>query len=213
MKCSFVGMGIPRIRKTGMVKGNRWEDHYARRARDEKWLARSVYKLQEIDKKFKLIRRGDHILDLGCYPGSWSQYGIKMVGPAGDVVGVDLHTPERVVSSNFRFIRADILKLDPDWLSREIGVRDVVLSDLAPQTSGIKMVDTARSLELLEKAFHIALRVLKRQGHFLGKVFEGEDLNDLKRVFSEHFDPVRLIRPSAVRKGSREVYLLGWNFS
>lgn len=205
--------GFPASDRRDMVKGNRWEDHYTRRARDEKWLARSVYKLQEIDKKFKLIRRGDHILDLGCYPGSWSQYGIKIVGLEGDVVGVDLHAPERLVFSNFRFIRADILKLDPDWLSQEIGGRDIVLSDLAPQTSGIKMVDTARSFELTEKAFHIALRVLKKQGHFLGKVFEGEDLKNLKRVFSEHFDPVRLIRPSAVRKGSREVYLLGENFS
>ena len=78
-----------------MIKGDRWDDHYARRARDEKWLARSVYKLKEIDRRFKLIRQGYRLLDLGCYPGSWSQYCIKRIGPKGEVVGMDLKSPDR----------------------------------------------------------------------------------------------------------------------
>ena len=83
------------------MKANRWDDHLTRQARDEKWLARSVYKLQEIDNKYKLIGKGDRLLDLGCYPGSWSQYGIKKVGLEGDVVGIDLKRPNRLFYPNF----------------------------------------------------------------------------------------------------------------
>ncbi len=192
-----------------MVKGNRWEDHFSRRARDEKWLARSVYKLEEIDKKFKLIRQGHRLLDLGCYPGSWSQYGIKRIGKKGDVVGVDLKEPDRLSAPNFRFINADVLTLDIDWLTKKIGPRDAVISDLAPQTTGIKITDTSHSVELARKALAISLAVLQEKGHFLCKVFEGEDIRSFRNEFAGHFDQVRLIRPSAVRRGSREVYLLG----
>ena len=87
------------------MKESKWDDHYARRARSEKWLARSVYKLQEIDKKFKLIHRGDKLLDLGCYPGSWSQYGIKKVGPKGEVIGIDLTRADRLLSPNLDSFR------------------------------------------------------------------------------------------------------------
>jgi len=192
-----------------MIKGDRWDDHYARRARNEKWLARSVYKLKEIDRRYNLIRQGYRLLDLGCYPGSWSQYCTKRVGPKGEVVGMDLKSPDRFSASNFRFIKADVSTLDPEWLAEEIGPRDAVLSDLAPQTTGVRVADTGRSMELAEKALGIALAVLRKKGHFLCKVFEGEDLKSLRGEFSESFDQIRLIRPSAVRKGSREVYLLG----
>ncbi|MBW1766370.1 MAG: RlmE family RNA methyltransferase [Deltaproteobacteria bacterium] len=192
-----------------MVRWNRWEDHYTRRARDEKWPARSVYKLEEIDRRFKLIRQGNHLLDLGCYPGSWSQYSIKRVGPRGEVVGVDLKGPDNPLSPNFRFIRADVFTLDPGWLAREIGPRDTVISDLAPQTTGIRGVDTSRSMELAGKALSIAFMMLKKRGHFLCKVFEGEDLKAYKDEISSCFDQVRIIRPRAVRRGSREVFLLG----
>lgn len=188
---------------------NRWEDHYTRRARDEKWVARSVYKLQEIDRRFKLIARDHRLLDLGCYPGSWSQYALEKVGPGGEVVGMDLKAPERLLAPNFRFIKADVITLDLQWLIQEIGLRDAVISDLAPQTTGIKVADTSRSMELAEKAFDISLTLLKKGGHFLTKVFEGEDLKALRNEVKERFDQMRLIRPSAVRKGSKEIYLLG----
>jgi 23S rRNA (uridine2552-2'-O)-methyltransferase len=192
-----------------MAKGNKWEDHYTRRARDEKWLARSVYKLEEIDRRFKLLRYGHRLLDLGCSPGSWSQYSIKRVGPKGEVVGVDLRKPDRFSAPKFRFIKADILTLDAQWLAEQISPRDAVISDLAPQTTGIRIVDTSRSMELGQKAFEISLVLLKEKGHFLCKVFEGEDLKAFREEFARYFDEIHLIRPSAVRKGSREVYLLG----
>ena len=192
-----------------MTRGAKWEDHYARKARDEKWLARSVYKLEEIDRRFGLIRSGARLLDLGASPGSWSQYGLKKVGSSGEVVGVDLKDTTRLSAPNFRFIKADILDLDVAWLYQEIGQRDVVLSDLAPKTTGIHVADTSRSTELARKAFEIALAVLAVKGHFLCKVFEGEDLGAFRNDVSRAFKQVRTVRPSAVRKKSREVYLLG----
>jgi len=195
-----------------MGKRNKWEDHYTRRARDEKWVARSVYKLEEIDRRFKLMARGHRLLDLGCYPGSWSQYSLEKVGPGGEVVGMDLREPERLSAPNFRFIKADVLTLDLEWLVQEIGLRDTVISDLAPQTTGIKVADTTRSMELAKKAFEISSALLKERGHFLSKVFEGEDLKALRNEVKERFDQMRLVRPSAVRKGSKEIYLLGLSF-
>src|SRR5512136_1047901 len=125
-----------------MGKTNTWEDHYTRRAREERWLARSIYKLEEIDRKVRLIRPGDRILDLGCYPGSWSQYSVVKVGPKGEVVGVDLKKPDRFSSPRFKFIQADVLSLDVEWLKKHVGTRELVISDLAPATSGIHVTDT-----------------------------------------------------------------------
>lgn len=195
-----------------MNKGNRWDDHYTRRARDEKWLARSVYKLEEIDRRHNLIRQGDMILDLGCYPGSWSQYSLKKVGPKGEVVGIDLQEPGQIGGANFRFVQGDVLTLDLTCLAQTISPRDVVISDLAPNTTGIGIVDVSRSMELVARALVIGLKLLKKQGHLLCKVFEGEDLKALRNEFGKHFETVRIIRPAAVRKRSREVYLLGLHF-
>jgi 23S rRNA (uridine2552-2'-O)-methyltransferase len=192
-----------------MVKRNKWEDHYTRRARDEKYFARSVYKLEEIDRRFKLIGRGYRLLDLGCYPGSWSQYGLEKVGPKGEVVGVDLREPERLSAPNFRFIKSDVITLDIEWLAQEIGLRDTVISDLAPQTSGIKVADTSRSMGLAKKALELSLVLLKDKGHFLSKVFEGEDLKTFRNEVKNRFGQMRLIRPSAVRKRSKEIYIVG----
>jgi 23S rRNA (uridine2552-2'-O)-methyltransferase len=192
-----------------MSMGNRWEDHYARRARQEKWLARSVYKLEEIDRKVGLLRPGQRVLDLGCYPGSWSQYCTQRVGPKGEVVGLDLQAPERFSAPNFRFIRADVLDLDIRWLSSEVGPRDAVISDLAPQTTGIGVSDVSRSLELAGRALAIALAMLKEKGKFLCKVFEGEGIGPFRKEISSRFEELRILRPAAVRKASREVYLLG----
>lgn len=194
------------------MKSNRWDDHYTEKARKEKWLARSVYKLQEIDRKFKLIHKGDRVLDLGCFPGSWSQYAIRKVGEQGDVVGIDLHTPKAFSPPHFRCIKGDMETLEVKWLAEEIQPRDVVLSDLAPPTTGIRDTDAARSLALAEKAASVARALLKNRGHFVCKIFEGEDLKSFKSNISSSFKQVRLFRPKATRKRSREVYLVGTDF-
>jgi len=194
-----------------MGKTNTWEDHYTRRAREERWLARSVYKLEEIDRKGRLIRSGDRVLDLGCYPGSWSQYSVVKVGPKGEVVGVDVKRPDRFSSPRFRFIEADVLSLDVAWLREQVGTRELVISDLAPATSGIPVTDTSRSIELARRALEIALAVLKKGGHFLCKVFEGPEVTSFRTELTGHFVKVQTLRPSAVRKASREIYLLAMN--
>ena len=192
-----------------MKAANRWDDHFTRQARDEKWLARSIYKLQEIDIKFRLIRKGNRLLDLGCYPGSWSQYGIKKIGPAGNVVGIDLTQPDRISSPNFIFIQNDVLRIDIEWLIKEVGPRDVVMSDLAPQTTGIKWTDESRSISLARRALAIALVLLKKKGRFVCKVFEGEDLKAFRSEIAANFRKTQAVRPKATRKKSREIYLVG----
>jgi 23S rRNA (uridine2552-2'-O)-methyltransferase len=194
------------------MKQNRWDDHYTRRAKKEKWLARSVYKLQEIDHKFKLICRGNRVLDLGCYPGSWTQYALKKVGNQGEVVGIDLSRPDQLLPAGFRFVQADVMSLEPQWLAREISPRDVVISDLASPTTGISATDTSRSIALAGKALEIAHVLLKRNGSFVCKILEGEDIKGFKADVSGGFSQVRLFRPRATRKRSREVYLVGQGF-
>ncbi len=194
------------------MKAKGWDDHYARRARDEKWLARSVYKLQEMDERFKLIRRGDRLLDLGCYPGSWSQYGVRKAGPEGNVIGIDLKKPDRFSSGNFRFIEGNVLDMALERITGEVPVRDLVMSDMAPATTGVAATDTSRSMRLGERAFEIARAVLKAGGVFLCKIFEGEEIKAFRSEIGNHFQKVQTIRPKAVRKGSREVYIVGLSF-
>jgi 23S rRNA (uridine2552-2'-O)-methyltransferase len=194
------------------MPGNKWDDHYARRAREEKWRARSVYKLQEIDAKFHLIRRGQRVLDLGCYPGSWSQYGLNVVGRDGLVVGVDLIRPDDLPYENFRFVQADVLTFDIAGLLGAAGPMDVVMSDMAPGTSGARDVDAERSMELARRALDIAERLLQPSGNFLCKILEGEDLKPFRNRMAGCFKRVKPFRPAAIRKRSREVYMVGLDF-
>ncbi len=127
-------------------------------------------------------------------------------------MGVDLKRPDRFAAPNFQFFEADILDLDLEPLKELIGSRHVVISDLAPHTSGVHIVDTSRSAELARRALVIAMGLLHEGGHFLCKVFEGEDIKDLRTELSRHFEETRTVRPAAVRKASREVYLLGLRF-
>ncbi len=194
------------------MKRNQWEDHYTRQARKERWLARSVYKLQEIDRKFRIFARGDHVLDLGCYPGSWSQYALGKIRPRGMVVGIDLKVPDHLSDPRFRFLQADILTLEPESLQDKAGSLNVVMSDLAPQTTGVKDVDVARSMDLVRKASEIALKMLCPGGRFICKVFEGEDFQDFRAEVSSRYKQVRVFRTGATRKKSREIYLIAKGF-
>ena len=190
------------------MKKNRWQDYYAREAKKKGWLARSVFKLEELDSKYQLLHQGDKVLDLGCYPGSWTQYSLKRIGSKGEVIGIDLNEPELPKASRFRFIKADVLKIDLEQLDTLIGRVNVVLSDLAPRTTGVKSADAARSLELAHRALEIALRVLVRNGAFVCKVFEGHGLQEFRSETSRYFTTLKALRPKAVRKGSREIYLI-----
>lgn len=193
-------------------KRNQWEDHYTRQARKDHWLARSVYKLQEIDKKFRIFSRGDRVLDLGCYPGSWSQYALQKIGPEGSLTGIDLTVPDRLSDARFGFLKADVLTVEPESLLKQIGSLNLVMSDLAPRTTGIKEVDAARSMALVKKASAIALQLLLPGGRFICKVFEGEDFRDFREDISSYYRQVRIFRTEATRKKSREIYLIAKGF-
>ena len=190
-------------------KRNRWEDHYAQQARKENYPARSVYKLQEIQQKYRLIRSGDHVLDLGCAPGSWLKFAAELTGPSGHVVGIDL-TPIRIsLPPTVRTYTADILHLD-SGISEAVGFNfHVVLSDMAPATTGQKYVDSARSLELCETALQMALERLLPGGSFVCKIFQGEGFKTFLLPFSSHFQQHKIFKPQSCRKASKEIYLIG----
>jgi 23S rRNA (uridine2552-2'-O)-methyltransferase len=182
-------------------------DHYFYRAKSEGFAARSVYKLEEIDKKYRLLRPGMDVLDLGCHPGSWTQYASKAVQPGGRVLGID-RTPTNAPAPNAAMLAGDIFDLlkRPHELFPE-GFH-VVLSDMAPNTSGIRDVDHARSLDLAEAARSVAVRNLKSGGSLLIKIFQGPDLKTWMEKLKENFDPPLIVRPEATRSESREIFVL-----
>jgi 23S rRNA (uridine2552-2'-O)-methyltransferase len=184
-------------------------DYYRKRARAEGFVARAVYKLKEIDEKYRLFAPGQRVLDLGCAPGSWLQYLGSRVGPGGLVLGVDLAEPEIELVPPLHFLAGDLLSLDLDAVRAFSPMFDLVVSDLAPKTTGMRDVDQQRSLELAEKAWEVARQLLRSGGHFLVKVFQGPGTPGLVAALKQAFRQVRLVKPRGSRPGSREFYLLG----
>ncbi len=180
-------------------------DRLSRRARAEGFAARSVYKLQEMDRRHSLLRPGDRVLDLGCHPGSWLKYAASRVGPRGRVVGVDLEqtTPP---APQVTTVAADVFELDAGRLGPD--AFDVVLSDMAPSTTGHAFTDAARSAALAERALALALTLLRPGGRFVAKIFLGEGEHRLRDLARDHFGRIKFARPQAVRQRSREVYLI-----
>jgi 23S rRNA (uridine2552-2'-O)-methyltransferase len=196
--------------RRGAAKTNRWDDDpYTRRARQEQYPARSVYKLQEIQQRSRVIRRGDHVLDLGCAPGSWLIYAAEATGPSGRVVGVDL-TPVTVALPGHASARTgDVFELAEDPARFLYGLFDVVLSDMAPATTGSRVVDTARSFNLCQAALGIARQVLRPGGVFVCKIFQGEDVKQFTEAVKTGFAECRVFKPKSSRKASMEIYLIG----
>ena len=184
-------------------------DYYFKKAKREKYVARSVYKLDEIQKKYRIIRRGSRVLDLGCAPGSWLQYAEEKVGPKGVVVGVDVQEIRKDFGPRVFILKEDVYELDPSGLKKYSPRFDVVLSDMAPATTGIGFVDSTRSVQLAQRALEIGLEVLKDGGFFLCKVFEGEDFPQFLKRCRGAFERIKIVKPKASRKESREIYLLG----
>lgn len=186
-------------------------DHYFKKAKQENFAARSVFKLEEIDKKYKLFRPGQTVLDLGSSPGSWSQYASRMVGEKGRVLGVDL-SPMTVSLKNAVFIQADLRDLNLEEIFKEHGFEppfDLVLSDMAPKTTGIRMTDQARSMELCELALDVARRFLKKDGHFVCKLFHSDDFTKLRDEIKKSFHKFEAVKPESTRKISKEIFLVG----
>ena len=186
-----------------------WHDAYTVQARQEGFPARSVYKLQEIQKAFHILKRGDRVLDLGCSPGSWLLFTSRTVGDQGLVVGVDIRPVSLLLPSNVRFLAYDILAWDASFLQDIGGPFEAVLSDMAPSTTGSKMVDAQRSLELSQSALSMASRVLIPGGAFVCKIFHGPDFKRFSDQAKPLFRRVAHVKPKSSRKASKEIYVVG----
>jgi 23S rRNA (uridine2552-2'-O)-methyltransferase len=192
-----------------IAKQKPWQDHYSQQAKKERFPARSVYKLEEIQKKHRLIKKGDTVLDLGCAPGSWLLYAAKLTGPKGRVIGVDLKPVTIQVSSHIKIITADVFALNIESLGKDF---NMVLSDMAPATTGHKAVDAARSYNLCETALKIAQSILLPGGSFVCKIFQGPDFNLFLDAARAGFKGLKIFKPQSSRKASKEIYIIGFGF-
>ena len=186
-------------------------DRFFRKAKQEGYRARSAYKLEEIQRRLRVLRPGGRVVDLGAAPGGWLQVAAREVGPRGLVIGIDLEeipplAPPVVVW------KADAFS--PELLARlgEHGPFDAVLSDLAPRTSGVRGTDEARSIALAERALDLAVRLLHPSGAFVVKVFMGGDFEGFVKACRQAFSRVKIVKPEAsVARSSKEVYVVGQN--
>lgn len=189
-------------------KGKKHE-HYTKLAHEEGYPARSVYKLKEINERFRLIKKGDRVLDLGSAPGSWLIYLSEKVGRQGKVIGFDIEDIKIEAKDNLVFYKKSIMELKPADFN---GKFNAVVADLSPKTSGIRDIDVGISLELSETAFSIAQMFLKKGGNFVCKIFETETTPGFFRKVSQSFKIAKRFRPMAVIKGSREFYIVAKGF-
>jgi len=190
-----------------------FSDQFVRRAQDEGWRSRAVFKLEEIDRRAKLLRAGQICLDLGAAPGAWSQYLRQRVGRSGRVIATDILPMAEL--PGVEFLQGDLE--EEEVLRRLLGLLparqvDVVLSDMAPNLSGVDAIDQPRGERLAELALDLAERVLKPGGSALIKVFQGAGTAALVQGARGRFGRVRLMKPAASRSRSAEMYLLAMQF-
>ena len=184
------------------------QDRFGEHAKKEGYPARSVYKLKEIDQRIRLLRPGMRVLDLGAVPGSWTLYASKRVGPKGRVLGIDIQPRETGLPPNASFLQADIFGIDIHELGEQ-GSFDLIMSDMAPNTSGNRTRDQYLSYELYMRALEIACGLLVPGGNFVAKIFQGPDFQNAHQTTRNRFSKVRIIKPQASRRESYEVFLVG----
>lgn len=191
-------------------------DYYAQKAKKDKYPARSIYKLEEVQKRYNFLKRGDSVLDIGCFPGSWSLYAAEVVGPKGVVVGVDLQQADqapRADSALIHWLCQDIR--EDDFIANVRRIRPtfrVLISDIAPKTTGNRWADAQQSLNLVRETLRIAEVLLLPKGHYLVKVFQGVDFPDFVQELKQRFEMVKVLKPQSSRIESREVFVLGMGF-
>jgi 23S rRNA (uridine2552-2'-O)-methyltransferase len=183
-------------------------DRFTVAAKQQGYPARSVFKLEEIDRRIRLLKQGMHVLDLGAAPGSWMLYTAQKVGRNGKVLAVDLQEITVPVPENTTVIQGDALSLENEALAM-YAPYDVVLSDMAPNTTGNRIGDQTRSFELFMRALAVAEKLLKPGGSFVGKIFMGEDFPNAKKELKRIFGEERALRPEGVRTTSFELFLVG----
>jgi 23S rRNA (uridine2552-2'-O)-methyltransferase len=199
--------------------GKRWlrdkkKDYYYRKAKAEKYRSRAAFKLRQLNKKFRLIRKGDVVVDLGAAPGGWMQVSREIVGDTGFVLGVDIARIEPFPEENVAIIRGDFTSPEVvEEIKEAVGRAGVIISDASPDISGVWSIDHFRSLELATQALELCKEILRPGGNFLVKVFQGEGLEEFIREVRKNFGYVKVTKPKASRSRSSEVYIIGKNFS
>ena len=204
------------VRKRG--SSQRWldehfNDAWVKQARREGWRGRAVYKLAQIDARDALLRPGMTVIDLGAAPGGWSQYAVGKVAPGGRVIALDVL--EMLPLENVEFIQGDFTEdAVLEHLRGQLAEQsvDLVMSDMAPNMSGVRTVDQPRAMHLAELAHALAIEVLSPGGDLLVKVFQGEGFDEFLAILRADFARVLTRKPEASRDRSREVYLLARNY-
>ncbi len=190
-------------------KTRRRPDFYSKKAKAEGFAARSVYKLEEVQRRFRVLKPGARVVDLGCAPGSWSAYAAQVCGKKR-LVGLDI-TPLDTYPGTF--IHGSILEVSTETVEAALdGPADVVLSDMAPFTNGNRFSDHVRQLELARAAFETACRMLRPGGAFVVKVFDGEEAQDFTLSVRRRFDTVKRLKPPATRNESVEFFLVATGY-
>jgi 23S rRNA (uridine2552-2'-O)-methyltransferase len=190
------------------------KDHFYRQAKSAGYRSRSAYKLLELAKRYQLIGRGDHVVDLGAWPGGWLQVAASLVGERGRVIGVDLVEIEPLPDSTITCIRGDAADPTVQRAMRERadGRVDVVLSDMAPKLTGIRATDAARTAALAATAVDIAAGLLRPGGRLLLKVFTSPETDALVTTLRASYQTVKRTRPDATRAGSAELYVIALGY-
>jgi 23S rRNA (uridine2552-2'-O)-methyltransferase len=192
-----------------------YRDHYFLKAKRQNYPARSVYKLKEMDAKFKLFKPGMKVLDLGAAPGSWSLAASERVGPSGSVLACDIQETATGFPANVRFLVADVFALSEAFEEAlaTLAPFDVVMSDMAPETTGTRCTDQARSYDLCCEALNVAKRCLKPGASFVVKVFMGPDVREFLAAMRGHFASVKGFKPKSSRAESKETFYVGLGFT
>lgn len=183
----------------------RWQDGYTRKAFKEGYRARSVFKLDEINSKFSVIRKGMNVLDLGCHPGSWIKWCAERVGKTGKVFGIDIKSTADLKGDNIKIIKHDVFEITEEDILSELGNVDVVCSDMAPNTSGDKNVDVARSISLASQALKIAVSL---EADAIIKYFQGRGSEDLIKLARSYYVTAKSFKPKSSRDKSVEMFLV-----
>ena len=189
-------------------------DSYYKKAKQEGYRSRAAYKLLELQQRYRLLKPGDAVVDLGAAPGGWLQVAAKTVGPNGKIIGVDLQTIQPFRERNIILLQGDMARNE---IQEQIkaglnGPADCVLSDLAPKLSGIRDADMARCLELNQAALNVAIQLLRPSGSLLIKSFIGNDLHGFTAELKKYFSAVQRTKPDATRQGSSEFYFYAKGF-
>jgi len=192
----------------------RKREEYYRMAKKQDYRSRASFKLIQLNRKFKIIRKGDSVVDLGAAPGGWSQVALEAVGEEGLVVGVDLNKIRPFSEKNFWEVRGDFTQEDViQEIERTLqGKPQVILSDASPQLSGIKDLDQLRSIDLARNVLKISDKILKNNGKLIMKVFQGEGFPELLKDVKKYFRTVKTTKPPSSRKGSVEMYIVARGF-